>query len=83
MENNEIMMNDEVIENAVEVMAEEPKKGFGALVGVGLTIVAGVVIYKIGKKIVAKVKKAKEEKAAVVEGEFEEIENDCESTEEI
>ena len=83
MENNEIMMNDEVIENAVEVVAVEPKKGFGTLVGIGLTVVAGVIVYKIGKKIVTKVKKAKEEKAAIVEGAFEEIEDDCESTEEI
>ena len=83
MENKEIMLNDEVIENAAEVMVEEPKKGFGALVGIGLMIVAGVVIYKIGKKVVAKVKKTKEEKAAAIEGNFEVIEDDCDSTEEV
>lgn len=78
MENNEIMINDEVMENATEI-ATDSKKGLKVAAGIGLAVIAGVVIYKISKKIIAKAKAAKEERAIEVE-DFEEVECDENST---
>lgn len=63
MEINEVMNNEEVIEDAAEVIAEESsRKGFMIAAGIGLVILGGLAAYKyIGKPFVAKMKKRKEQ----------------------
>lgn len=81
MENNEIMINEEVMEDVAEVATVDSGKGFKTVAAIGLTVLAGLAIYKVGKKIVAKVK-AKKEQTNEVEAEYEElVEDDCNSKE--
>lgn len=62
MENNEII-NDEVIEATTDLATTGLSKGFKVNLGVGLTVLAGVITYKcVIKKIKAKrAQKAEEE----------------------
>lgn len=82
MENNEIMVNDEVIEEVTEVV-EDSGKGFKVLAIAGLVVLGGVVAFKVGKKVIAKIREAKKEKEAIIEAEFEEVTNDVNSNEEL
>ena len=74
MENKEIMVNDEVIENAEEIAAGKSKKGLLIAGGIGAALLAGVIVYKIVKKVRAKAK-AKDDEARVIEDvEYTEVE---------
>lgn len=75
---NEIMNNEEVMETVEDIAAEDSGRG-SMLIGIGLTVLAGVAIYKISKVVIAKVKKRKEEKAKVIEADTEESQEDVES----
>lgn len=72
---NEIMnmVNEEVVADATEVVPTESGKGWKVAAGVGLTILAGVVVYKIGKKIAAKIKAKKEEAGTIENVEYTEV----------
>lgn len=65
---NEIMVNEEVMENVTEAVDAKSTNGFKKVAIAGLIVLAGVVAFKIGKKVVAKVKAAKEKKAGLIEG---------------
>lgn len=82
---NEIMVNEEVVTDVVDVAAEETGKGLKIAVGIGLAALVGVVAYKVGKKVVAKIKTKKALKAAAEGEEYPEHEENCEinSAEEI
>lgn len=60
MENKEIMVNEEVIENAEEITAGKSNKGLLVAAGIGAAVLVGVGIYKIVKKVRAKAKAKKE-----------------------
>lgn len=79
---NEIMVNEEVMENATEVVTTESGNGFKTLVGIGLTVLAGVVVYKVGKKVIAKVK-AKKEQAKMIKANSEELNDEEIDSEEV
>lgn len=67
---NEIMINEEVVEEAAEVAGFDSKKGLIA-VAIGAAAIVGVVVYKkVVKPMIAKRKAQKEQ--AVIEGAFEE-----------
>jgi hypothetical protein len=68
---NEIMNNENVMEEATDIVSANSGNGLKALAGVGLTVLAGVVIYKVGKKIAAKIK-AKRDRNEPIEAEYEE-----------
>lgn len=72
---NEIMemVNEEVVTDVTEVVPTESGKGWKVAAGVGLTILAGVVAFKIGKKIVAKIKAKKEEAGMIENVEYTEV----------
>lgn len=59
---NEIMemTNEEVVTDVTEVVSNETGNGWKIAAGIGLAALAGVVIYKVGKKIVTKIKAKKE-----------------------
>lgn len=59
MENKEIMVNDEVIENAEEITAGKSHKGLLVAAGIGAAVLVGVGIYKIVKKVRANAKAKK------------------------
>lgn len=65
MDANEIITKNEVVENAVEEIANaDPGKGFNAVAGFGLGILAGIIAYKyMAKPIAAKIKAQRESKA--------------------
>lgn len=71
---NEIMVNEEVVENTVEEIAEGTSgKGWLVAAGIGVVVLVGVGIYKITKKVKANIA-AKKEEAAMVECEdYEEV----------
>lgn len=80
MENTEIMVNEEVIENTAEVACETGKI-WPKVATIGGIALGAFVAYKVGKKIVAKIKA---KKAAAIEAEFEEVvENEDNSTKEV
>lgn len=58
METNEIMNNEEVMETAVEEIAKKSSgKGIKIAAGVGLAVLAGIVIYRyVGKPMLEKIK---------------------------
>lgn len=61
METNEMMVNEEVIGVAEEIMKVNSGKGFKIAAGVGLIGVGGFVAYKyLVKPIIAKIKTKKE-----------------------
>ncbi len=64
METNEIRNNEEVIEMAAEEVTKVGSEGmFTMAAGVGLTILAGVIVYKyVGKPMIAKIKDHREQK---------------------
>lgn len=67
---NEIMINEEVVEEAAEVVGFDPKKGLIAA-GIGVAAIVGVIVYKkVVKPLIAKKKALKEQ--AAIEAEFEE-----------
>ena len=76
MENNEII-NDEVIEATTDLATTGLSKGFKINLGVGLTVLAGVVTYKCVIKPVVKKIKAKRAQKAEAEC-FDESENEDE-----
>ena len=70
--NEEIMNYEENLENE-EVLTRRPMSGLEKAGLVAIVSLAGLGAYKIGKAIVKKVKKTKEEKASNVhEGEYSE-----------
>ena len=74
MENNEII-NDEVIEATTDLATTGLSKGFKVNLGVGLTVLAGVVTYKcVIKPVVKKIKAKRAQKAE--EECFDESENE-------
>lgn len=76
---NEIMVNEEVIENTTEEIAEATSgKGWLIAAGIGVAALVGVGIYKIAKKVKANIKAKKEEEAMIEDVEYTEIETeDC------
>lgn len=64
METNEIMNNEEIMETTTEeIVRASSCRGIRIAVGVGLTALVGVAIYKyVGKPIIAKIKARKERK---------------------
>lgn len=62
METNEIMNNEEVIETAAEEITKKRSgKGVKIAAGVGLAVLAGIVIYRyVGKPMLEKIKARKE-----------------------
>lgn len=88
METNEIMNNEDVMETTTEDVVEAGSGGgFLVAAGVGLAVLAGVVIYRyVGKPIIAKIKAQKEQQ--VIDAEWEDsdepnIESEKEESEEI
>lgn len=62
MEQN-IMANEEVVEATEEIVTTSSGKAVGTIVGLGLTALVGVFVYKrVVKPFIAKVKAAKEQK---------------------
>lgn len=71
---NEIMVNEEVVENTVEEIAEDTSgKGWLIAAGIGVTVLVGVGIYKLVKKVKANIKAKKEEEAMIECDEYEEV----------
>lgn len=64
---NEIMVNEEVMNEVAEVVEDTASNGWKIAAGIGIAAVVGVVAYKVGKKIYAKVKAAKEAKNEAIE----------------
>ena len=65
---NEIIMNEEVIEAAEDVVVTTGSKtGWKIAGGVGLLALAGYGLYKGGKWVVGKIKAKKEQKCATPE----------------
>ena len=62
METNEIMNNEEVMETAAEeIVKKNSGKGIKIAAGVGLAVLAGIVIYRyVGKPMLEKIKAQKE-----------------------
>lgn len=61
MDTNEIMTNEEVIETAEEIVQNGSGKGFKVAVGIGLAVLAGVIVYKyVAKPMMTKIKAQKE-----------------------
>lgn len=88
METNEIMNNEEVMETTTEEIDKASSgKEFKVAAGVGLAVLAGVVIYKyVGKPMIAKIKARKEQQ--IIDAEWEDsdepnIESEKEESEEI
>ena len=88
METNEIMNNEEVMETTTEeIVKSSSGKEFKVAAGVGLAVLAGVVIYKyVGKPMIAKIKAKKEQQ--IIDAEWEDsdepnIESEKEESEEI
>ena len=77
---NEMMINEEVIEGVAEVDTGSSKKGLIAL-GIGVAVLAGVLVYKKVVKPIRAKRKAKKENTEI-EAEFEET-VDQEDSEEI
>lgn len=76
MENNEII-NDEVIEATTDLTTTGLSKGFKVNLGIGLTVLAGVVTYKyVIKPVVKKIKAKRAQKAEEEEECFDESENE-------
>ena len=75
MENNEVMVAEDVIETAVEIVKRKPKVGVTIAIATGGLAVLGIVVYKTVIKPRREKKKA--EKAAMIETEF----DVCEDTE--
>ena len=67
MDTNEIMLNDEVMEATEEIATAGSEKGFKVVAGVGLAVIAGVIVYKyVAKPIIAKIKARKEQQVGIV-----------------
>ena len=86
METNEIMNNEEVMESATEaIVLASSGKGFKVAAGIGLAVLAGVVIYRyVGKPMIAKIKAQEQQ---IIDAEWDEpeepiIENEKEDSEE-
>ena len=69
MENNELMVNEEVVETVEEAVLDSGK-GWKMVAGVGLAVLVGVGVYKIGKKIAANIKAKKEKERELADGEI-------------
>lgn len=86
MEINEIMNNEEVMEATTEEVVKASSGKVGISAGIGLAVLAGVVIYKyVGKPMVAKIKAQKEQQ--IIDAEWDDseepiVENEKEDSEE-
>lgn len=79
MENKEIMVNEEVMDATEELATVGAGKGLKIAAGIGLAALVGFGIYKIGKRVSAKIKAKKE--AAMDEGCVMDLEEDFEEVE--
>lgn len=78
METNEIMLMDEDFEMTEDERVEDSGNGLAVVAGVGLTALAGGVIYKFVVKPFLAKRKAKKEQNDIVEVEAERI-DDCDA----
>lgn len=75
MENKELMVNEEVAENAEVIAAGKSKKGLLIAAGIGVAVLVGIGVYKIVKKVRAN-KRIKDDEARVIEAsEYTEVES--------
>ena len=75
MENNEVMVAEDVIETAVEVVKAKPKAAVTIAIATGGLAILGIVVYK--KVIKPRRDKKKAEKEAMIDTDFDE----CDETE--
>lgn len=67
MEANEIMVNEDVMEVAPEVVADGSGKALQVVEGIAIATVVGFIFYKLGKRIYKSIKARKELKAQIEE----------------
>jgi molybdopterin-binding protein len=79
MENKEIMVNEEVMDAAEELVTIDSGNGLKVAAKIGLAALVGFGIYKVGKHVYAKIKAKKESK--MCEDCIEDLEEDFEEVE--
>jgi hypothetical protein len=66
MENNEIITGNNIIENTEKIVKTNSNTALKAAAGIGLAILAGVLVYKyVAKPLISKIKSIREQKAKI------------------